>query len=119
MMNKEDVLRKINEETYLLIHALDAQDLDVVERCIAARELLLKKLENAPLPEDQTALRTLQQTFETIHVQSVEKLKAFQQSVEQESRQNKAEQLEALQMQKVHNKYRQADVSGQSFDVKK
>ncbi|MDO4799732.1 MAG: hypothetical protein Q4A52_04360 [Bacillota bacterium] len=121
-MTKIEILQKILEETYILISALDAEDLDIVETSLTNRDELIGRYEEAAEPSghDISVLRQLQEEYRDAHDESMQRLETFRQLLVEAQNRNRTARNEADKTKRIHDQYaNQLDLPGMTLDLKK
>jgi len=121
-MNNHDVLRKILDETHIIISALEAEDIDIALGSLAKRNELIERFTGEHSERIDLESEKMIRDFDALNAKCIEQLATFKSHMEMEMYANKSKKIDMKQTQKVHDQYSNPYVNnavGNAFDLKK
>ena len=118
-MTTDQVLRKILDQTYIMLSALESNDLDVMFNALEKRAKWIAVYDH--LLESNEEHKVMLAKFEKLNSQCMVLLEKQMKNLNAELNRVKIDKNRMVQMQRVHQRYQTASVelSGSVMDLKK
>jgi len=120
-MNKCELIESIVSETYIILSAIEAKDIDIVESSLENRR---KLIESFNLAEESIITECTKEKigkFKFLNTKCIKQLKQMRSELESEMSNVKGEKNKAVKTQKIHDSYmnQNYNIKGNWFDLKK
>ncbi len=115
-MKRKELLQDILDQSYIMESSLSAGDFEIFEKALAAREELLKKLEQLPKEELDMEEAVLMRNVTEAHQVCVELLANMKDETEESLRQTRVELANLQRTDKAQTSYTGEEGVGTRFD---